>query len=292
MSRKSRFTKHERIEQQALADNRIVSYVRASTEDQVNSLDAQKMRHADFAHRRELLIDETFTGAGVSATKTDFLDRTEVKAMLRHMKKRGIRTILLLRVDRVFRSTRDFQLSLIELEQQGIFLRFIDPDIDYSTPVGRMMIQQLVMLAEFEGQLRGQRQDDACESLRSKRVAISANTIAYGWIADGESEILSRTTGKRKIALRPNPDQQAVLRWLKAEYERDHSYGVWTRLANQLNSRSIPTRDAKTWKAANVQSVLRYENLATDEELGGSCPSFETACHRLANPNHTNEAAA
>lgn len=293
MSRKDRFTKHERQQQQTLADNRVVSYVRASTEDQVNSLDAQERRHRNFATGRQLLIDETFTGAGVSATKTDFLDRAEVKAMLKHMRKRGLRTILLLRVDRVFRSNRDFQLSLIELEKQGIFLRFIDPDIDYSTPIGRMMIQQFVMLAEFEGQVRGQRQDDACESLRERRVAITANTIAYGWLPDGESEVIARTTGRPKIALRPNPDQQAVLRWLKAEFDHDSSYGVWTRLARQLNARSIPTRDGKVWKAANVQSVLRYENIASDEELGGTCPDFEAAARRLANnPDTTDSQAA
>jgi site-specific DNA recombinase len=282
MARSGSLSKRALNVQPSLADNRVVSYVRFSTEDQVNSGDAQKRRHREFAAQRSLEIDETFTGEGVSATATNFLDRSEVKRMLAHMEKHGIRTVLLLRVDRVFRSTRDFNLSMIELEKRGVFLRFIDPDIDYSTPIGKMFIQQLVSLAEFEGQIRGQRQDDVLESLREKRVAIQTNSLPYGWEANGTAAVIARTTSEAKLAMIPQAAEQAVLRWLWDEYQKDRRYGCWTRLARALNAHGIPTKTGKaTWHAATVQSVLEHRLIAEDSEIPGGPVSFEQAVDML-----------
>lgn len=268
MARSGSLTKRRLAHQTATSDNRMVSYVRASTDEQVNSLDAQAKRHRDFAQQRGIQIDETFTDSGVSATSVAFLDRPAVKKMLAHMQKRGISHILLLRVDRVFRTTLDFTLSMVELEKRGLFLRFIDQDLDYASPLGRMFIQQLVTMAEMEGRLRSQRQDDVFDSLRESRIARVANAMPYGWQACGEASIISRTTGKRKIALAPHHAEQAVLHHLHALYEKDKGHGCWTRLARAMNELGVPTKTGKpTWYPATVQSVLEHAELARPDEL-------------------------
>lgn len=290
MSRRHRFSTKAKAHQLSTGDNRVASYIRRSTEEQANSLEAQRMLHTSFAAKRDLIIDEFFCGDGVSATATDFLHRRETKEMIRHMQARGLRTILLLRVDRVFRSNRDFQLSMVELEKLGIFLRFIDPDIDYGTPIGRMMITQMVSMAEYEGQIRNQRQDEAMESIRARRLAITPNAIAYGWLPNGPSTTLGRN-GKPQIALKPNLPQQVILAWLKSAYEADPSYGVWTRLARQLNAWAVPTRDGHQWQAASVKSVLSYENLLTESELETiTLPSLEQAIAALSSTTHRSAA--
>ncbi len=278
MSRSGSLSKRKLNVQPLLGDNRVVSYVRASTDEQVNSLDAQGMRHREFSASRSLVIEETFRGEGVSATATDFLDRTEVKKMLAYMEKHSIRIILLLRVDRVFRSNRDFNLSMVELEKRGIFLRFIDPDIDYSTPLGRMFIQQQVLMAEYEGQLRGQRQDDVYDDMRGRRVARVANAIPYGWQAAGQAAMLSRMTGEAKVQLVADPAEQAVLAGLMKQYEADRKHGCWTRLAREMNALGIPTKTGKsTWYAATVQSVLEHAVIAEDHEIPGGPIKLELA---------------
>lgn len=278
MARTGSLTKKRLNVQASLGDNRVVAYVRASTEEQAHSLEAQSMRHRDFAKTRNLLIDETFIDHGVSATKTDFLDRTAIKKLLAHMKQRGIKVILLLRVDRVFRSNRDFTISMIELEKRGVFLRFIDPDLDYSTPIGRMFIQQQVAMAEYEGQIRGQRQDEVYDSLRERRVARVANAIPYGWRENGKAAALARQTGEAKVALIAHPAEQAVLHFLKRSYDADQRYGHWTRLAKAMNHLGIPTKQGKaTWYAATVQSVLEHAVFATDVDLPDGMPSLEEA---------------
>lgn len=282
MPRSRSLTKKRLSGQLSTTDNRVVSYVRASTEEQKESLEGQAKCHRDFAKARNIQIDESFPDAGVSATKTDFLDRSAVKKMLAHMQRRGISTILVLRVDRVFRSGRDFVISLIELEKRGIFLRFIDPDLDYGTPLGKMFIMQQVAMAEYEGQLRQQRMDDVYDSLRERRVARVANAIPYGWLADGKAAVIARDTGEAKVALRPYPAEQAVLHHLMAKYQVDSKHGCWTRLAREMNELAIPTKTGKsTWYPATIQSVLEHAVLAREEEICGGLPSLAAAIMML-----------
>lgn len=305
MPRKGSLTRRSAAAQLATQDNRVVAYVRVSTEKQVNSIDAQQMRQAEFASARSILIDSTFADPGVSATKTDFLKRAGARQMLAHMRRRSISTILMLRVDRVFRSMRDFHLTATVLEKAGIFLRFIEPDLDYSTPIGRMFLQQLVMLAELEGSIRGERQDDAFESMRARRIARTANAIPYGWQPAGTAAAISRTTNQPKVALAPHPAEQTVLRHLMDIYRQDTSYGVWTRLAREANRLCIPTKKAGltirrrgrtipcsgTWAPATIQSVLEHAVFATDLELPHP-PSLHDAIQTLRQAHSAAAAAA
>jgi site-specific DNA recombinase len=283
MARSGSLTKRRRAHQTAITDNRMVAYIRASTDEQVNSLDAQAKRHRDFSQQRGILIDETFTDSGVSATAIAFLDRPAVKKMLAHMKKRGISHILLLRVDRVFRTTLDFTLSMVELEKRGLFLRFIDQDLDYSSPLGRMFIQQLVTMAEMEGRLRSQRQDDVFESLRESRIARVANALPYGWQSAGQSTLVSRSTGKPKLLLAPHHAEQAVLHHLHGLWEAEKNrHGCWTRLAAAMNRLGVPTKTGKpTWYPATVQSVLEHAELARPDELPDGIMPLDQAVSAL-----------
>lgn len=313
MPRNRRFTPREKKIQLALNNHRVASYLRMSSEEQVNSLDAQERRHADFATLRGLDRTLTFREEAVSATATPFLQRPAARQMLAAMERTGIHTILILRVDRVFRSIKDFVLTLSELEARSISLRFIDPDLDYSTSIGKLVIQQLVAIAEMEGDFRTARQDDVYEDMRARRVAITANAIAYGWQANGTAAATSRSTGEAKTAIAPHPAQQTILRWIKDEHSRDSRYGVWTRIARQLNTWHIPTPVPKgttftrtcrktgttrtlvtdgIWKASTVQSVLRYYNPATEAELPGGFPSLDQAIHSLTHPTANTSSAA
>ena len=112
MPRKGSLTRRNRSSQTLTQDNRVVLYVRASTPEQVNSLDAQQSAAARFAERHELAIDAIFIDSGVSAVSCALRDRPQAAAMLRHCKLHSIRTILVLRVDRAFRSTLDFSQTL------------------------------------------------------------------------------------------------------------------------------------------------------------------------------------
>ncbi len=305
MSRKSNFGKRTHAAQLAIACNRCVLYIRASTKDQVNSLDAQRMRAAEFAKSKGLVIEEEFIDQGVSAIKHNFLDRPQAKRMRAYIKKHAIATILVLRMDRFIRSSDDFSHTISRGLEEGFHVRFIDPDIDYGTPVGLMFAQIQASLAQLECELRAQRVDDAYDSLRERRIARS-NQASYGWSLGPLSDLRARKSGEFLHTLLPIPAEQAVLRHIKQLWEAPGKpFGKLTSIAALLNSLGIPTKTpagtilrrtyAKgtpkertvtittdgTWKPMTVKSVLAHAVLATDAELPDGLPTFHQAAALL-----------
>jgi len=295
MSRLSQFGKKSQASQQATADNRYALYIRASTPEQVNSLDVQKQAAARFAERFDLIIDETFIGAGVSAVEMDLRDRPEAVAMFRHMRHRGIRNILVLRVDRAFRSSRDFALTLAWAEEQGFCFRFIEPDIDMASPTGKLIVLLQVGIAQMECELRSARVEGALDSLRQRRLSRNGNQAPYGWSARPCAE-RTRKGGQQYEHL-PVPAEQAVLREMQRLYAlHSGAHGTLSHIARSLNALAIPTKMAGQtfmkngvaciadgqWKAATVKSVLAHAVLATDAELIDGLPSLAQAIATLS----------
>lgn len=300
MSRISRFGKTTHASQLAIACNLCVLYVRASTPDQVNSLDAQKQRAAEFCKLKGLSIQETFIDAGVSAVKNGIRDRPEAKRMFTYIAKHGIATILVLRLDRAFRSSLDFSRTTTEGLKEGFHFRFIDPDIDYGSPMGRMFAGMEALRAEMECETREQRVDDAYNSLRDKRITRS-NKAGYGWTLGPASGRTSKA-GHALPTQIPVPAEQAVLRHIQHLWDSHHgSHGQLTAIADLLNRLGIPTKlpagtpmkrtigkksgnpqqvtilTSGKWKPQIVKSVLAHAVLATDAELPDGLPTFEQA---------------
>ena len=225
MPRKGSLTRRNRSTQTLTQDNRVVLYVRASTPEQVNSLDAQQSAAARFAERHELAIDAIFIDSGVSAVSCALRDRPQAAAMLRHCKLHSIRTILVLRVDRAFRSTLDFSQTLAWARNQSITFRFIDPDIDLGTPIGEMFIQIQVALAQMECGIRSARVDEGLDSLRSHRLSRNGKRAPYGWHAIPCTDGTRTRLGSPQFQHLPIPAEQAVLRHiLTAEARRAFDY--------------------------------------------------------------------
>jgi hypothetical protein len=135
--------------------NKCVLYVRTATRPQEDSLAEQLQRAAEFAKLKGIIIVETFTDHGVSAL-TPLRKRPAAKRMFDYIKQAGIQTILVLRLDRVFRSSLDFSRTTTEGLKQGFHFRFISPDIDYGSPMGRMFAGMEAARAEMESAMKPQ----------------------------------------------------------------------------------------------------------------------------------------
>lgn len=291
MARKGSLSRSNRDVQTLTSDNRVFLYIRASTPEQVNSLDAQAASARRFALNRELIIDGTETDAGVSAIKHGFRDRPGAQRMFRTMKQRGIRTVLVLRVDRAFRSSLDFAQTLQWCREEGFSFRFIDPDIDLGTPMGEMFIQIQVALAQMEGKIRTARVDDALDSLRDRRLSRNGNAASYGWKALPCTDGTTTRGGKPQFYHVAVPAEQAVLIHLQELWEMNPGHGSLTRLACRMNELGIPTKNAGQimkrggvdvvcsgrWEPATVKSVLEHAIPATAADLPDGLPTLQAA---------------
>lgn len=99
----------------------------------------------------------------VSGASTD--GRNELKTLLEFIAEGD--TLVVYKLDRLGRSTRDVLNIVHELDQKGAFLRVLDRDIDTSKPEGRLILTVLSMVSEMELSFIKERQKAGIERAKA-----------------------------------------------------------------------------------------------------------------------------
>ena len=134
----------------------ILGYARVSSIGQ--SLDVQLDKLKAYG------CEEIFKGklSGVTA------DRPELKECRKYVRKGDL--LVITKLDRLARST--FHLTQIaeELREKGAELVVLDQNIDTSTSVGKLLFNVLASIAEFETEIRKERQFDGIQKAKENGV--------------------------------------------------------------------------------------------------------------------------
>ena len=95
-------------------------------------------------------------------------NRTELKAILDYVREDD--SLVITKLDRLARST--FHLTQIAeiLKNKGVELIVIDQNIDTSTPTGKLLFNMLASIAEFETEIRKERQIEGIQKAKNKGV--------------------------------------------------------------------------------------------------------------------------
>ena len=126
-------------------------YMRVSTEDQACegfSLPEQKERLEAYCKFNGYKIVEYYTDAGISAKTGNF--RPEYDRMLEDGKQGKINMIIALKLDRITRSTRDWEKLMDYLEKYNINIAFINDDINTTTANGKMVSRIMMSVSQNE----------------------------------------------------------------------------------------------------------------------------------------------
>lgn len=123
----------------------LVGYARVSTADQNLDIQLEQLTTAGCTK----IFSEKRTGTTVR-------DRTALDDCMNYLREDD--TLVITKIDRLGRSTRDLHNLVHELEEQDITLRVLDQGIDTSTDMGKMFFSFLAMFAELENKLRKERQ--------------------------------------------------------------------------------------------------------------------------------------
>ena len=156
-----------------VADRRSIGYVRVSTEDQARegvSLAAQEARIAAYAVAMGWCVSEVIHDAGESAKS---LKRPGIAALLSQVRNSGVERIIVAKLDRLTRSVRDLA-ELIELcAKYGVALVSIGETLDTSSAGGRLVVNMLGVVAQWEREAIGERTATSLAHKRRQRCAYS-----------------------------------------------------------------------------------------------------------------------
>ena len=94
--------------------------------------------------------------------------RTELQVLLDFLRKGD--TLVVTRIDRLARSMKDLQDIVYELKGRGIALKATEQPIDTSTAAGKAFLDMLGVFAEFETNLRRERQLEGIEAAKARGV--------------------------------------------------------------------------------------------------------------------------
>lgn len=126
-----------------------VGYIRVSTEEQAKegvSLDAQEARIKAFCEAKGWNLLRIYRDEGVSGKD---LNRSGIQGLLHDLKGDGVDVVVTVKLDRLTRSIRDLG-ELIEELFNGVSLASVEESLDSSTAGGRMVINLLGTVAQWE----------------------------------------------------------------------------------------------------------------------------------------------
>ena len=132
----------------------LLGYARVSTRDQKPHLQLDALRDAGC----ERVFEETASGAK--------RDRAALKAALEFM--RSGDSLVVWKLDRLARSTRQLLETVEELEQRGIGLKILTQNIDTASAGGRLIFTVFSAIAEFEREIIRERTRAGLDAARSR----------------------------------------------------------------------------------------------------------------------------
>src|SRR5215475_13415965 len=132
-----------------------VGYARVSSLWQDLAIQLEKLKDCDKVFKEKR--------SGVDA------GRPELKACLEYL--RDGDTLLVTKLDRLARSTSDLYRIISQLAEKGVSFKVIDdPSIDTSSRTGKLVMGILALIAEFENDIRRERQMDGIKKARERGV--------------------------------------------------------------------------------------------------------------------------
>jgi DNA invertase Pin-like site-specific DNA recombinase len=135
----------------------LIGYARVSSTDQDTTAQEAKLKDAGCTIVRT---------EKVSARSRD--GRSELEAVMAFI--RPADALVVVKLDRLGRSTRDVLNLVHELEQKGASLKILEPGIDTAGPMGRMVLTVLGMVAEMELGFIRDRQRAGIDAAKAKGV--------------------------------------------------------------------------------------------------------------------------
>lgn len=224
------------------AKTKAVAYLRVSTDKQADtgvSLDAQRAKVQLYAELYDLELVEVVVDAGASA-KT--LERDGLQRALAMLDNGKADALLVAKLDRLTRSVRDLGALLDGWfgRKDGPALLSVQEQVDTRTAGGRLVLNVLMSVAQWERETIGERTSAAMAHMKAEG-AYTGGRAPYGWKAD--------ENGK----LHPVKVEQEAISLAKRLHADGNSL---RRVGALLSEAGYCPRNGSVWHGSSIRIVL------------------------------------
>jgi site-specific DNA recombinase len=228
---------------------RAIGYIRVSTDDQAAngvSLDAQRAKIEAYCDLYDLELVGIYADEGLSAKEMTHRPNLQcgLEILRRYASHDDIKTLVILKLDRLTRSLADWDTLVRdyfgENARYGATLRSVQDSIDTSTASGRMVLNIMMTVAQWERETIGERTRAALAHKKATGKAYSGRT-PYGFDRVGDD-------------LTPNDSEQS---WIEYMVESREAGLGFQEIAHLLNADKIPTKSGgQLWAANTVRRII------------------------------------
>jgi len=222
---------------------RIIGYCRCSTAEQSTegySLDVQRSKITAYCELNDLNIVDIVEDAGFSGKS---LDRPGIQDVLKRLRNDEADTLVILKLDRLSRSTRDV-LHMVELiERHNWELHSIAERLDTSSASGRFTISLLSSLAQLEAEVLSERTSSALKFKKQNGERLGTTPLGYLTVEEN---------GERKLT--PCPEEQLILGRI---VELRNGGMSLEKIAGLFNQENVPSKRGGKWFASTVKYLLQ-----------------------------------
>jgi site-specific DNA recombinase len=237
-----------------------IAYIRVSTAGQAEtgvSMAEQKMKIEQYADLYGLEIIDTIADGGESAKN---LNRPGIQRVLTMMKQGEIEGVIVAKLDRLTRSVRDLA-DLMELFiKKNISLISVNEKIDTGTAAGRMIVNMLAVISQWERETIGERTQAALEYKKKTGSAYNGYPL-YGY-QKIEKKLIQDQKEQEIIA--------AIIQMHQAGY-------CVSEICRELEKKGAKTRKGTgRWHSKVVKKILTDN--AVRNMIDAGCLKNETEC--------------
>jgi site-specific DNA recombinase len=218
---------------------RVAIYTRVSTEDQARegfSLEAQKERLEAYCEAQGWDVFKHYVDDGHSGRNTK---RPAYKKMLEEKDKWD--TILVMKMDRIHRNSKNFMIMMEDLEKWGKKFTSMQESLDTSNAVGRFVVDIIQRIAQLESEQIGERTYMGMAQKAETGEGLLGFNPPYGYHIRDKDLVLVEGEAR-------------VVREIFSRYEAGESmdYIAWI-----LNKEGTYTRRNNTWTIWSIGHLLR-----------------------------------
>lgn len=232
---------------------RAVGYVRVSTDQQAMegvSLEAQKVRIRAHCVSQEIELVDIVIDEGFSAKS---LERPGIKRALAMLTSNQANAIVVVKLDRLTRSVKDLGYLCDSYFREGLpySLLSVSDSIDTRSASGKLMLNVLMSVAQWEREAISERTQEAMNEL--KRRGVRMGGAPYGWQYAKEPD----EHGRRNLVA--HPGEQKVIHRICALHKDGLSV---LEISKRLTADGVRPR-GEEWERPTLYRILERAGLLT-----------------------------